>query len=710
MDFRDKLPFKVLNKLLKTKFSIRLSVLSIILLLLIGVSTLIISINYFAINSILVASAKDSLFHSSGKIAKQIEGYLRPLNANIKTAYRMFLTNVVNPKDDNFTRFLYGLIKDNENLVAAYWCDVKGNTYWLNRKKNDFFEEVVLRDSKGSVIQVIRKDMDDHGHVLTTTNIHKSKVTDFRLRPWYLQAKLRKDLTWVVYRLLETDDQKAQYGVTSAFPVYDNKGNLQGVFGIDMLLGVLADYVRAIELTANSFIFIVDINGNTIASHTLKGELLTFDENPDLTDLSKAPWLVRTFELYKNEKKQGSPFVYSVHGKEYIAAYNMIADVKSDVPWFVGIVTPINDIIDPLRKYVLVSTIFVGIVLLLGIILALIFASSLSRPITRLAQDANLICQLRLESITHLFSRIKEIDNMTDAFIKMKNALYSFQRYMPIALVKKLIISNKVATVGGEAKDLTLFFTDIQDFTKLSEGFDPKELMQHLSEYFQIITEIIIEMHGTVDKYVGDGVMAFWGAPIDDVDHVKHACRAALRAHKVLQQQNLKWQREGKPALITRFGLNTGRVIVGNVGSDDRLSYTSLGDPVNLASRLEELNKAYDTTIMVSEFVYEKAKYQFEFRFLDRVAIRGKKQRIYVYELLGEKGSKLGLVWEQYDKEFRRAFSSYERGDWQTALNLFEGLSKKYPDDKVVKIFIARCTELISNPPSNWDGVWIKGD
>ncbi|MCK5663761.1 MAG: hypothetical protein KAI17_09755, partial [Thiotrichaceae bacterium] len=255
------------------------------------------------------------------------------------------------------------------------------------------------------------------------------------------------------------------------------------------------------------------------------------------------------------------------------------------------------------------------------------------------------------------------------------------------------------------AKDLALLFTDIQDFTRLSENFEPEKIMKYLSEYFQTISKVIIETNGTVDKYIGDGVMAFWGAPIDDEDHVFHACQAAIKVRVALKQLNRKWQKEGKPSVITRFGISSGRVIVGNVGSDDRLNYTSLGDPVNLASRLENLNKSYDTGIMVSEFVYEKVKNQFKFKLLDRVAVKGKTQGVYIYELIDEDNLQFDL--DKYNAEFSHAFSIYESGDWESALKLFKELSKKHPDDKPIKVLIDRCLYLIKNPPAAWDGVWV---
>ena len=332
----------------------------------------------------------------------------------------------------------------------------------------------------------------------------------------------------------------------------------------------------------------------------------------------------------------------------------------------------------------------------------------MSKPITRLSEDAELICQLRLGAVKQLFSRIKEISHMADTFMKMKNALYSFQRYMPIALVKNLVSSGKVAEVGGETKEVTLLFSDIESFTQISEGMDPEKVMQYLSEYFQAMTKIIIDHDGTVDKYIGDGLMAFWGAPIDDADQTMHACESAIEMGVALYKLNTKWRNEGNPEIKIRIGISTGKVIVGNVGSDDRLSYTALGDTVNLTSRLEALNKTYGTRIIVGERTYESVKDKFKFRLLDKVAVKGKKLGLYIYELIEKENDVFGQELDQYNFNFKKAFDYYEKGDWQNANDQFNELTKQYPNDDVLKIFSERCSIFVKNPPKHWEGVWIK--
>ena len=674
----------------------------------VGISVLITSIGYFAFDSVLIAVAKSSLSYASGEVGGKIGNYFTSLNDGTSTVFQMFDSGAITPEySDRFIQFLHGLISGDENVIGAYWGDITGNLYWINKSDNGgFVEQITLRKGNGS--ETIEKLFDAHEKLISVKELPLNSL-DPRARPWYQQAQFKKQLTWIVYDFRHIGTQEKQLGVTAAFPFYDAKGNLLGVFGVDMLIGAIAKYVQDIKVTKNSFISVIDHTGSLISVHNTCMGVFKSTTLPNVVDLDDH-LLKKSFAIY-NQTHQ-TPFVYSFGNNKYISAYKQIDGIRTEHPWFVSIITPIDDITAPLRKDILIALLLSSVALIIGIVLASVLSLNLSRPIRKLAQDANLICHLRLIEVKETFSRITEIAEMDKYFMQMKNALISFQRYMPIALVKKLVASNKAAVVGGEIKELTLVFTDIQDFTQLSENINPQELMQYLSRYFQVITKVVIDMNGTVDKYMGDGMMVFWGAPMDDLEHALHACQAVLQIQAALKQLNEEWLIENKPVLTTRIGVNTGRVVVGNVGSDDRLNYTSLGDPVNLANRLENLNKVYGTSAIVSEFTYNKVKNEFKFRLLDKVAAKGKTQGVFIYELLGDVAVAVepDLKLEQYNQEFFAAFSRYESGDWQAAINLFGNLGKKHPEDKVVKMFIERCLIFSAKPPVNWGGVWIMAE
>ena len=683
------------------KISIRFSILSILLALLIGVSSVIIGITYVTINRILIESAKSSLTYASGKVSQEIGSYFRPLGLTSYFAANMLEYGHVTPSPTaKFTNFLFDIVISEANIYAAYFGDTQGNFYLLKQLDNKHFlaETLTRTDNIGKKTEAI---YDDSFNLLQSKEPQNDEF-DPRIRSWYQLAKFKKESTWLLSPLLQIGANAApELGITSVVPIYSRTGDLRGVLGMDLPLTEIDKVVRSIAITSNSVIFICDNEGHVASAYTTRKIDLVKEgyKMPTFKDL-KIPWAEESFVVYKKNKQP--LFLYKFNNKEYISVYTAIPSVEGENQWMAVIVTPLTDVTAPLTKGLLIAILFVVIIIIIGIFLATIFSSRISQPIVKLAEDAELICQLKLDEIKEIISRIKEIGLMADAFMKMKNVLGSFQRYMPFTLVKNLMLSGKIAEVGGETKELTVLFSDIENFTPLSETMPPGDLMRYLSEYFEVATKVIINNHGTVDKYIGDGIMAFWGAPIDDTEHALHCCQAALDIQDALKKLNAKWRLEGKPELVTRIGISTGEVIVGNVGSEDRLSYTALGDRVNLAARLETLNKVYDTHLMVGEFTYNLVKDFFNFRLLDKVKVKGKTRSVYVYELLERDTVSL-----EYNKLFKDAFGKYEKGNWLEALSVFRDLGKNYQDDKLVKMFIQRCTQFVNVPPKSWDGAWV---
>jgi adenylate cyclase len=251
-------------------------------------------------------------------------------------------------------------------------------------------------------------------------------------------------------------------------------------------------------------------------------------------------------------------------------------------------------------------------------------------------------------------------------------------------------------------------FTDIVGFSAISESMTAENLMLHLSEYFAYLTPIIQDNHGTIDKYIGDGIMAFWGAPAKVPDAAYRACCTALGCQTRLSALNTKWIGDGKPAMPTCIGIHTGDTIVGNVGSSDRLNYSIFGDNVNLASRLEGVNRFYGTKVIISRDVYQEISDQFICRPLDIVAVKGKTRSIKIYELVAEKGAWVSKEITEFHTLFEKGFDAYLKKQWDKALRLFNDLHIKNPGDKPVRIYVERCNALLNDPPAvpdDWDGV-----
>ncbi|HEY1423834.1 MAG TPA: adenylate/guanylate cyclase domain-containing protein, partial [Candidatus Acidoferrum sp.] len=241
----------------------------------------------------------------------------------------------------------------------------------------------------------------------------------------------------------------------------------------------------------------------------------------------------------------------------------------------------------------------------------------------------------------------------------------------------------------------------------ISEKLDAQELALFLNEYLSDMTQIVFKHRGTLDKYIGDAVMAFWGAPIEDPEQAVMACQTALDMIARIHEMQKKWQAQGKPRLDIGIGLNTGVASVGKMGSSLRLAYTALGDSVNLSSRLEGLNKDYGTHILVNEPTYLAAKNSaFVFRELDLIRVKGKNEPVVIYELLGSTSDISPDIQTRLDR-FRDARALYQRRSWPEAQAAFQEILDRWPEDGPARAYWKRCQEyLFDEPPTNWDGVF----
>lgn len=283
----------------------------------------------------------------------------------------------------------------------------------------------------------------------------------------------------------------------------------------------------------------------------------------------------------------------------------------------------------------LVGGVVIGIASLAGLVIAGWGGQRLAAPLSRLALQAEALRDLDASLPAPAPTGIAELDRLGNALRRMKQALGVFAVYVPRDLVRQLISRTSEAQLGGERRPITVMFSDVQGFTSTAEHLDPEELMRMTCTYFEAVTAELLRNHATIDKYIGDSVMALWNAPRRDLSHARHACYGVLRARHVTRRLAEEFSARGWPEFYTRFGLHTGEAVVGNVGSSDRMAYTAIGSVVNLASRLEGLNKFHHTQILVSEATYRGAGQSFVFRPVGLVVPKGARDAIEVFELLG---------------------------------------------------------------------------
>lgn len=283
-----------------------------------------------------------------------------------------------------------------------------------------------------------------------------------------------------------------------------------------------------------------------------------------------------------------------------------------------------------------------------------------------------------------------------------------FSRYVNPTVVDELVAHPEKLRLGGERRNLTVFFSDIEQFTGISEKMQPEELVLILNEYLTAMTEIIIEHNGTLDKYEGDAIVAFWGAPIPQPDHALRACKTAIAMQERLSDMRNRWKGEGKPLLNVRIGINSGEMIVGNMGGRDRFDYTVIGDSVNLGARLEGANKQYRTNLMISQSTYDLVRDHVVVRELDMLVVAGKTEPMRVYELLAMTQGALRADRVAFLEHYASGLRLYRHREWNEALQQFQRALKLSPEDYPTQMYIERTHIYHSSPPpDDWNGNFI---
>ena len=365
--------------------------------------------------------------------------------------------------------------------------------------------------------------------------------------------------------------------------------------------------------------------------------------------------------------------------------------------WRVGAVIPVSEFLNAVERNThRLGLAVLGAVVLVGL-LAMIAARLLFiRPLHALTEQTRAIARFDLDGVRPVESRLIEIDALSAAMRQMSLGLDNFRRYMPAKLVRALLDRGVTARLGGERRTVSVLFMDLEGFTTATERLGHR-VVPLLGEYFAEMTDAIQAEHGTLDKFIGDAVMAFWGAPAHDEEHPTQVCRAALACQARMEALRGRWAGRRLPPLRVRIGVNTGRVVVGNIGAPERLSYTVVGEPVNLAAMLEAMNKEFGTGILISQNTYELAKFDVVARRIDAVKLKGKRESVPVYELLAmrdEEGeAPPGFEWLTIYEEARAAFGERR---WRDAAAQFRAVLSRRPEDPPSRVFLDRCEERMA--------------
>lgn len=523
----------------------------------------------------------------------------------------------------------------------------------------------------------------------------KTRLTDFdpRTRPWYVDAmKVQGAILTDPYRFAQTGD----IGISAGIPLH----NGHGVVGFDFTLSTLSQLLTNYKITGNSVIMI----GTAQGSVDIQSEPCV-PQSPDCLPGDSAV-RERLRQSSRDALTSGDRIdrVTEIAGRSYRIISHRMRETLGQ-RFVIAVAVPIAELAADSRTLLERAALAAGVAVLLAILAALAASLLVSRSIARIAAKTERIRQLDFSDRVLVRSRITEIVRLSDAVERMREGLEIFGRYVSKDLVHQIMRSPATSGVGGTRREVTVMFTDIEGFSRISETMEPELLTSRLSRYFEALGSAISANHGMIDKYIGDSIMAFWNAPEPDPDHIANACRGALQAAAAGRALAEKWRELGRPGFRTRFGLHTGLAIVGNVGARERINYTLVGQVANQASRLEGMNKVYGTEILASGEIAQATAGLFVWRHIDRVVAVGTTEAHEIYQPLGEAAGLPGH--RDFLATWDKAREAYVAGRFAEALAGFRAAAQQWRDDTACGVFIRRCEAFLRDgTPAGWDGTW----
>jgi adenylate cyclase len=454
---------------------------------------------------------------------------------------------------------------------------------------------------------------------------------DARKRSWYRDT-MRTDRLLISSPYLSFT--MATPVITVSAPL---RGTARGVVAADLKLDTFSDFVNEQRPGARGIALIFDSAGVLIAHPELKqfvASAMTHPSDPRLPNVRELDHgLVAT--VLKGwdggDRYEGS--IRDEDGTKYLFRLKHFS-LDAEMSGYTLLLAAQDDFIPDIQRSHFIATILAlisGAAFIPGV---WFFGSRMSRSLREITVEAGKLQTMGEPNPLPVTAYIKEIHELGTTVNLAQRAIWSFAHFVPKEIVRGLLNKSISTDLGGVRQEITIVFTDVRGFTTIAESADPDILMRQTSRYFSALTEAFLAEGGTVDKYIGDAVMVFWNAPHRQSDHVERACRAVLSGKQANEQLNKQFEAEGLPPFITRFGIHVAEAVVGNLGSNERMEYTALGTAVNLASRLEGLNKEYGTTILVSEQVYSRVQHRFQFRSIDTVVAKGMTTETRVYELV----------------------------------------------------------------------------
>lgn len=611
---------------------------------------LILGFSNYSTDSAIRKRLDSELVRVQDETIRGLSGFFRPIISATGVIANVAVVKPATVRDESFTEVLYRTLSGVDHISGITVTFEDGS--WRNfarvtaevRKAHpeyppeaQFVSRTPSHGAVGNLPSLTAVLYDQYPHVIAT--MPPTHSPDFLNAEAYIGAR---DCKKVFITSVSRSPASGLPRVSVAYPIRHN-GEFSGAVTTDISLEEISTFLRNNRISENSESFVVAHDGQIIASSGLSSSnSSTRPTAPGSATIDIEPLQsrLRIFTAAEERSVQtGAARKYSVNlsGAEYIVS-NFPIKNPLDLPYEALIVTPLSDVVGGLESLRHNFLLLISIIVLVEILLIVRTAQKLSSRIQYLSATVGQLRKINFEPTPWHNSTpppIEEVAELDRGISLLQSTLRSLSLYLPLGVVKEMVDNGKPIAPGVERRELTIMFCDLENFSTLAYDLPTEELLDYTSAYFGVATQAVAQHRGTVDKFIGDAVMAFWGAPQSVSNHAELACRAALDIVSGIEALNRDWAAQGKRTLRVRVGINSASVMVGNLGSRERLSYTALGDGVNVASRLEGKNKELGSTICISDTTFERARDSIVAHPLKPVTVRGRPREFMVYELVG---------------------------------------------------------------------------
>ncbi len=691
------------------KWRLKPSILMLFVVLTVPVSLTIIAITYFSNDRIAREDANELVDRFSTEAIANIQGDINPIKSLIRSVAALGSTYPGIFAEDRSIDYFQAVLVHSRKIVSVYvgletgafrqarridpTVEIQGklppdDAIYASRVVERSKDQAKESPTRDYYVFLDASEKEVGGFSLNTTY-------DPRTRGWYRSASQTGSI------MITEPDVFAALGLigfTVAAP-FRADGKVSGVAAADITLDGLSQYLAERKISPGALSYILDPQGRVLAASDLSRTYANENGRVSLRHISSLDNLLPAAAFGARPRATDKLYSFRRDGQEYVARLSAFAP-EFGPRWQLFVVAPISDFTGEFEANNQRLLALGLAALLLQIVIIYFLTGAISSPLERLAGKVGVIQGLSgKDDLPTIVSPIKEISVLSRAIETLDSTVKSFASFVPVGLVTQLLHSEQKLELGGHSRFLTVFFSDIEAFSTLSEEVPAQELLLRVSKYLEIVTNEVNQASGTIDKFIGDGVMAFWGAPALLDDHALQSCLAALRIQRAMDALNEKWREEGTKPMRVRIGIHSDAVLVGNIGSKERMSYTVMGDGVNVASRLEGINKEYGTRICISHSVFKEAGERLCVRPIDDVAVKGRRGLVPIYELVGVFGVESELEPDARSIELcrrtRLAHDAAAAGDSVAALERYRQILVDFPNDPVA----AEMTKRLAAPP-----------